>query len=463
MKPNSSLWKLYLWIGVLLFASCSIGWAAETLEERVERLEKTFSVSENTFKCYWKNDSRCETLGKEILIRFGGRIQFDVNFPHFSDEVESAFGDPEDRFFFRRARLFIRGTLYEAFDFKAEYDFAGDTVAFTDVYIRANDLPYVGNIYAGRFKGPFGLEELTSDNFITLQERSLTDAFVPGRTLGFMFENTLFDERATWGISITRPEGDETSASTDDLDITLRLTGVPWFQDDGRQLLHLGFGYIWRNRHHAESIRFRTRPEAIIHTTRDFDDEELDVRFVDTGELPVDEAHTIGFEAAFVHGPFSVQGEVMGAMPRGLSGDPTEDDVDDMRFWGYYIMLSYFLTGEHRPYDASSAVFERPDVKRPFFRQGGLGAWELAFRVSGIDLDDVDKIDDTNDRGGRELNLTLGVNWYPNPNTRVTLNYVTGWVDDRTITLSNDADETLVADLDNDSFGVFMMRFQVDF
>ena len=461
MNANTCWWKFWLWLGIVLFLGCQMGYAAESLEERIDRLEKAFSVSENTFKCYWKNDTRCETLGKEILIRFGGRIQFDMNFPHFSDEMESAFGDPEDRFFFRRARLFIRGTLYKAIDFKAEYDFAGDEVTFTDVYIRANDLPYVGNIYAGRFKPPFGLEELTSSRFITLQERSLTDAFVPGRELGFMFENTVFDDRATWGFAITRPD-DNSSSSIDDLDLTVRFTGVPLYHDEGKRLLHLGLAYSWRNRRNSESISFDTSPEARINTNRSFDDEQINnVKFVDTGDLTVSEAHTLGFEAAFVHGPFSVQGEVMGALPRGLSGDPTEDDVDDMRFWGYYAIVSYFLTGEHRAYDTGSGTFERPKVKRPFFRQGGVGAWELAFRVSGIDLDDADTINDSD--GGRELNLTFGVNWYPNPNTRVTMNYVTGWVDDRTITLTNSEGETSVTDLDSDWFGVFMMRFQVDF
>jgi hypothetical protein len=38
---------------------------------------------------------------------------------------------------------------------------------------------------------------------------------------------------------------------------------------------------------------------------------------------------------------------------------------------------------------------------------------------------------------------------------------VTGWVNDRTVRLSN-GDETLVADLGDAHFGIFMMRFQVD-
>ena len=48
----------------------------------------------------------------------------------------------------------------------------------------------------------------------------------------------------------------------------------------------------------------------------------------------------------------------------------------------------------------------------------GPGAWELAFRVSLLDLDD------RGIAGGRLTDLTFGVNWYMNPYVRMTANYV---------------------------------------
>ena len=143
-------------------------------------------------------------MDKNVEIRIGGRIQNDWNFIRPSDEIEKAVhtdsdgetsefwpdAEPLDRIFFRRSRIFIRGTLHQYIRFKAEYDFAGGNVSWTDVYLRFVKLPAFGNIYVGKFKAPFGLEELTSSRFITFQERSLTDAFVPGRQVGILFKNS---------------------------------------------------------------------------------------------------------------------------------------------------------------------------------------------------------------------------------------------------------------------------------
>jgi phosphate-selective porin len=53
--------------------------------------------------------------------------------------------------------------------------------------------------------------------------------------------------------------------------------------------------------------------------------------------------------------------------------------------WGFYGYGSWFLTGEHRPYDTSSAVFSRIDPRKSFPPwKGGWGAWELASRISGV-------------------------------------------------------------------------------
>ena len=53
-----------------------------------------------------------------------------------------------------------------------------------EVYLRLQGVPYVGSITLGKFKVPFGLDFLTSSLGIPLQERALTQAFVPGREIG---------------------------------------------------------------------------------------------------------------------------------------------------------------------------------------------------------------------------------------------------------------------------------------
>lgn len=437
------------WFGLLLLIG-NVHVQAQSLEQRVRELEEAVEAfrKENAFKVFWEHGLRMQTADQEIEIRIGGRIQNDWNFFLPSDEVETAFGDPEDRIFLRRARLSIRGTLYKLVEFEAEFDFAGGDVDLEDLYIRLTQLPVVGSFTIGKFKEPFGLEELTSSRFITFQERSLTDAFVPGRNIGFMLGNTLLAKRLTWALAVTR-EVDNNSTldaegSGDDYNVTLRLTGLPWYAAKGRKLVHLGFAYSYRQAPENE-VRFRTRPEARLDS----------LRFVDTGKLTASTEHRLGFEGALVVGRFSLQGEFMLTLPE------TEDpDLDDPTFTAFYVMVSLFLTGEHRPYSRSEADFGRPKPKRNFDLQGGLGAWEVAVRLSHIDLDDAFAFD--NSRGGKELNFTIGVNWYLNPNTRFTWNYVLATVD-RLIRDTDDDGNVVVFDLDDDHTSIIMMRFQVDF
>ncbi len=91
---------------------------------------------------------------------------------------------------------------------------------------------------------------------------------------------------------------------------------------------------------------------------------------------------------------------------------------------------SYFLTGEHRPYRRDAGIFDRvhPATEVLAACDGGSvprgpGAWEVAFRVSHIDLDDGPV------QGGRQTDLTWGVNWYLNPYFRVQTNYILAMLD----------------------------------
>lgn len=50
--------------------------------------------------------------------------------------------------------------------------------------------------------------------------------------------------------------------------------------------------------------------------------------------------------------------------------------------------------------------------------RGGIGVFELGARIDGIDLDGGPV------RGGAERNATVGLNWYPERNLRLTADYV---------------------------------------
>jgi phosphate-selective porin OprO/OprP len=200
---------------------------------------------------------------------------------------------------------------------------------------------------------------------------------------------------------------------------------------DESHLLHLGLGYSHLFRDDDEDrarLRFRTRPETHI----------TDMRLSNTGRFFADSADKLNPELAVVYGPFSLQGEYFWT-------DTDASDVDDPNFTGWYVFGSWFITGESRAYSQSSATFGRVKPKNNFSIGGpGWGAFELAARYSTIDLKDADV------KGGEQYDITGGLNWHLNPNTRIMLNYVYADLKDR-------------ENVDDDDISVFQARFQVDF
>ena len=120
--------------------------------------------------------------------------------------------------------------------------------------------------------------------------------------------------------------------------------------------------------------------------------------------------------------------------------------------------MSYFLTGENRPYNRKMGVFDRVKPYENFFRvrtcdgnaATGRGAWEVAYRFSYIDM-----LDGLTMKGaGMATDHTFGLNWYLNPFTRVMFNYV------HSIDTYNIAANTRVT---GGNLDIFEMRFAMDF
>ncbi|MEE8467162.1 MAG: porin [Planctomycetota bacterium] len=378
------------------------------------------TIHQEEWRVYWKDALTIE--GPDTTIKIGGRTMID--FAGFSgDDFEDATGiSLDDGAEFRRARLYVLGTIYGNIDFKAQYEFAtgiGDT-AFADVYIRFQDLY---GLQVGHFKEPFGLEQLTSSRFTTFMERTLgSDALTPVRNMGMAIMHPFSDaQQGTWSVGLFR---DTNSFGTDlgdgELALTGRVTYLPYSDADDSHLVHVGAAFSQRDADDDEE-RFVTRPGAHL----------LDP-FVNTGLFPANSTTQYGLEAAWVHGPFSLQGEYFAA-----STDTDSGDADQS---AYYLQASYFLTGEHRTYKRSSAAFGRVTPTAKFAKGQGGGAWELGLRVSHLELEDTAFFSDEQD------NVTLGLNWHLNRGTRIMWNYTR-------------------ADLDSvdEQVDMLMMRFQIEF
>jgi phosphate-selective porin OprO/OprP len=386
--------------------------------------------NDTTLRLYWKDGIRAETSDEQFKFKIGGRIMADWAWFDADDEIESVVGSQDDNDEFRRARLYIAGEIYKSVIFKAQYDFAGGDADFKDVYIGLKNLGPLGTVRAGHFYESVGLEELTSSKYITFMERSLTSALVPGRNSGFGFNATCADQRVTYAAGIFRDADDFGDSEDDNWQASFRTTGTPVANDDA--LVHLGFSYRHANPGGNE-LRLRARPEA-----------HLADRWVDTEVMDIDETNTFGGELAAVVGPASFQAEYLHMI---TESGPTAGAIDDPDFSAFYLMGSFFFTGESRAYDAKKGVFGRVKPNENFGPDGGTGALEAAVRFSQIDLTD------SGAEGGEQWDITGGLNWYLNPNTRVMLNYVHAVVENR-------AAGGIIDDANGD---IVETRFQIDF
>jgi phosphate-selective porin OprO/OprP len=307
----------------------------------------------------------------------------------------------------------MTGKMFGDWMYKLEVDFGRDTgtgtVATKEAWIKYIGLPNA-EFLVGNVPVPFGLEDYTTDLFVTFIERALpSPVFAPERLLGgvagyygpnWSVAGGVYGRSADDPTNVTN-EGDQQFVSTG------RVTFDPILDKD--ELVHLGLGVFYKNPS-DQPISFSTKPESNVTA----------VKFLNTGAIAnVDHLVEIDPELALIYGPASFQGEyfwvpVTRTEPSGSTLTPSVD------LTGWYAQFSYFLTGESRNYNPKIAKFDRIT---PFHNLGpsGIGAIELAARVSQLSLDDGPRF-----QFGTERDYTLGVNWYVNPYIRFMMDYI--WV-----------------------------------
>ncbi len=441
--------------------------------KKKEAAEKGYEVGSDTkLLGAFGNGFIFESENKDFRLHVGGGMQFDsVWFQQPSNMHgaapggntgvvgSSGLGQLDDGSFFRRARLYTDGVMYEVVEFNLETAFENiNNVIFQDFWVGVKDVPWLGTIRIGQVKTPIGLESISSSKFLPLLERSpLFDTFWQEFSAGLYITNTAFDQHMTWHYAFTRQQfaqnGDGASFGDGEYQHTARLTFLPVWECNGREFLHIGGAYQFHTgalgrdsgfpgtgtgafNDSQELARFRTRMSqrdaigTLAGSTVSGSILGNGARILDTGNIIAnDGVHTVAAELMYNHGPFWIQSEYSaayvpdGRYPATLAGNTVSRGTPC--FWGAYFMAGYFLTGEQRGYDRRIGRYDRIIPNENFFAvkdedgsfNHGTGAWEVVYRYSHLDLND------NGINGGLLNEHTVGLNWYLTPNFKLQFQY----------------------------------------
>ena len=317
----------------------------------------------------------------------------------------------------RRARLYAQGDCIFLLpvSYRIEVGYIPQEFYIEESNLEFKLIPCIGELKTGQYQAPMGLEVLSSSRDISFMEPAAPmQALAPGVNAGLQIGRPVFNERATWALGLfTDGVGKDYGDSSQDFGRAIaRITALPIYNPDpdepgSAQLLHLGLSVniLYSG---DSTVRYQARPES-----------HLAPFVVDTGDISSKGALVVGGEAAWIDGPLSVQGEYLHSFVQQPQGQTLE-------FNGLYGSVSWFLTGETRPYSRTDAAFARVIPKHNFdWGGGGWGAWEIAGRASYVDLDSRGV------HGGRLAMLMAGVNWYLHSHVKWRFDYGFGQVSDR--------------------------------
>ena len=385
---------------------------------------------------------------------------------------------------FRRLRLRSEGTMYENVGWVVQPDFAnavnvtnvpgnppgfpnsldqagfpaGQTLAIapslTDCYVTVMKLPGVNNFRIGNFKEPIGLEHMTSSRFLDFMERNyiqdmIHGPFNNGFSPGAMFFDWAEDQNATWQLWAGPNQANLFGyhVGQGQWAASARGSWLPYYDEasNGRYLVHLGSSLSARKPDQGQD-RFRIRGDL-----RDGPPSTLNTNYLDSGSFLTSFQYIANAEFLSVWGRWTLQSEYMGTWledtsynilnnqtPGGVAVTTNIPQAQqalyaaflaghgggNVYFQSLYAELMYFVTGESRGYDRRMGICDRIVPINNFFwtrsRDGGSCGWgalQVGARYNYADLNSGLI------NGGVLNSLTLGVNWFLNPNLKFQFNY----------------------------------------
>jgi phosphate-selective porin OprO/OprP len=363
--------------------------------------------------------------GEHFFIRSADG-QFNFNpYGYVNTDYRAYKGDgaPSDTFVLRQARFGFQGSYGSHFDFAILADAAATSGSVVrDVYLNVRIKPEF-QFQAGQFKAPFGQETGIGDTSLDFVERGFQSMLYPSaasayRSPGVVIHGDIDGGVMQYWVGAFNGKGYALANTTNQPEVIGRLRFYPWRKTKNDWLKQLAFGGsvdFGRSRGLSGDQSFNgTLPNGAYN---------FFPQFAINGDI-----QRYNGEFTYLKGRFALRGEYdqldmdrtnVGSEQAGGLGFLS---LPTIRAKAWDLSTTYLLTGEKRPENGT------PRVNRPTFGpdtpggQGrGLGAWELAFRFTGVQA---------NEPGENLLNYytpgyvptfdyhtneyTIGLNWYPN-------------------------------------------------
>jgi phosphate-selective porin OprO/OprP len=331
---------------------------------------------------------------------------------------------------FRRARLGVDGKVFKAFDYSVLLDFGGagtdGSGTLQELWLQYNYAPF--KVKVGAFAPNVGLADAASTNGSLFPERPSGSELSRGlagadKRIGLQVQT--IGERYLISGAITGAKAGDAATSDEQLGYVGRVAFLPFKGLDW--LVHVG----------ANASLIATPAQAIAggpYSVTVSDRPELRVdgtQLISSGAIDSTGARHYGFELAAQKKNFFIQGEYFDIA---LDRRNPAANVSDPKFKAWYVEGSWVITGEARKYNVNNFAFDAPAVDKPFDpRKGQWGAWELAGRYSVADLNHHEYATLAADRvrGGDQTIASVGLNWFPNPVTKFSIDYLDVSVDRR--------------------------------
>ena len=320
-----------------------------------------------------------------------------------------------DGFLLRRVEPTLEGTWGRLVGFRLQAQLAGDSATLNDAYLDLKFDPRA-TLRVGKFKQPFGLEQLQSSSGLAAIERGLPTELTPARDYGVQLQGEFAGSTLNYAVGVFNGTVDGRDAATSNPDNEFEATArVFWepFRNDANAWSGLGVGI-------ATSVgdsfgqgnnflpRYRTPGQAQFFGYR--------------AEAAADGLHRRWSpQAYYYNGPLGLLGEYVASEQevRLVSGADA-GRVEHLENESWQVVGSWVLTGE----DASYRGVAAPN--RPFtVGAAGWGALELVARYGELDIDDdtFPLFANPTASASKVDAWSIGLNWYLTQNLKLVANY----------------------------------------